>query len=232
MYQYTEALAISVSFFFIIGGLFRSIPYWRTIYMNESMLDTKHTLIDRFWRIAPPYYAALIVSFLLALILGISGPDAIMRLVSGLAFLSWVHPSTLFPVDINGPLWYVSYDIMGLLIVMGIMIFLVKIPKKYISLGLFGSGALLLGLHFVFIHIPFPVSDGVANAWFPTYNPFLFGLHFLIGIVIGWGYIVGETNKRANSFVYDIIASVAFISILVFLWNIREAADFDYSWPR
>ena len=174
IYQFTESLAISVSFFFIIGGLYRSIPYWRSILLDEPIPETRRTIIDRFWRISPPYYAALIASFILALILGISGPDALVRLFSGLTFLSWIHPTTLFPVDISGPLWYISYDAMGTLTVMGIMLVLTKIPKRLIPVGIFGSALVLLGLHFLFIHLPFPQGSGVASVWFPFYNPFVF----------------------------------------------------------
>lgn len=47
-----------MSFFFILGGMLRSAPYWRTIYEGAPAPDAKSALVDRFLRIAPAYYVA------------------------------------------------------------------------------------------------------------------------------------------------------------------------------
>lgn len=157
---------IAVSFFFIIGGLYRSTPYWQSILRDAEMPPTSTTLLHRLFRIAPPYYVALIGSFALALILGRLTDHATLQLATGFAFLSWIHPITFFPVEINGPLWFISYDMMGTLMILGLMLALKRIPKKYafpgIPLGIVTGAAVLLGLHFVFISLPFPPVDGVA----------------------------------------------------------------------
>jgi hypothetical protein len=56
--------------------------------------------------------------------------NAWIRTLAAFTFLSWIHPSTFFPVDLNGPLWYISYDVMGGLTVIAVMTVLTRLPKK------------------------------------------------------------------------------------------------------
>ena len=39
--------------------------------------------------------------------------NALWRIIAGFTFLSWAHPSTFFPADLNGPLWYIAFDMLG-----------------------------------------------------------------------------------------------------------------------
>lgn len=59
LYQFVETWPVTVSFFFILGGMLRSAPYWRTIFHDDPAPEPKKALIDRFLRIAPAYYVAL-----------------------------------------------------------------------------------------------------------------------------------------------------------------------------
>ena len=69
LYKLTELLPFVVSFFFVLGGALHSLPFWRVIFTRDSggkefVPEPKNALIDRFFRIAPAYYAALIASFI------------------------------------------------------------------------------------------------------------------------------------------------------------------------
>lgn len=58
-----------VSVFFILGGLLRSLSYWKVILLGEERVpQLLPSLLDRFWRIAPMYYLALVATFILVLI--------------------------------------------------------------------------------------------------------------------------------------------------------------------
>lgn len=100
--------------------------------------------------------------------------NALARIFAGFAFLSWIHPSTFFPADFNGPLWYIAFDMTGGLLVVAIMGTLVKLKPKWAVPGLAAAAGILLLAHFAFMKIPFPPGHGPTAEWFPTYNPFLF----------------------------------------------------------
>ena len=245
IYQFTEHLVFVVSFFFMTSGLFRSLPYWRALLQWRDIPEFFPSLRDRFFRIAPAYYLALIVSFICMILWqGVWWTD-VLRLFSGLTFLSWISPETFFPVEINGPLWFISYDMMGWILTSLVMMGIVKIMKSYslrfsptkqwqkliISLLclLWISGALLL-LHYTWIALPWSPWEAITGVWFPIYNPFLFGLHFLLGAIVG-GVIVYFQEAKPRV-VYDIFVISIFVVLIGFLWNIRTLEDWDYSWPH
>ena len=133
LYQFFNMAPVVVVVFFILGGLLRSLGYWKYILLgNATLPNTKKVLIDRWWRIAPVYYIVLICSFVLSVwLLGINF-NMLLSLFSGFTFLNWLSPITFFPTAINGPLWFIGYDMMGYIFTVCIMISLTKISKKYI----------------------------------------------------------------------------------------------------
>lgn len=64
IYQLTEHLVFVVSVFFILSGFFRSLSYWKKLEKNEPIPRLLPSLKERFFRIAPSYYLALIVSLI------------------------------------------------------------------------------------------------------------------------------------------------------------------------
>jgi peptidoglycan/LPS O-acetylase OafA/YrhL len=102
-----------VSFFFILTGAGISIRYWTAIFGGETAPSAKQAFWKRLAKLAPAYWVALFASFLLALVMKDFSWEWIVRLLSGIFFLSWAHPSTFFPVEINGPLWYIPFDVVG-----------------------------------------------------------------------------------------------------------------------
>lgn len=184
LYQFVGTWPVVVSFFFILSGVVGSIPFWRAIIRNMPLPRVREALVSRFFRIAPAYYMALSCTFLLVLVLNGYNDGALLRFVAGITFLAWVHPFTFFPVDINGPLWYIPYDMMGMILVIGTMGILSRVRKIFIPLVFLIISGILVILHLWFTSLPFPVLDGIVSQWFPWYNPFIFGIHFLIGTVV------------------------------------------------
>lgn len=183
-YQFVETWPVNVSLFFMLSAVLSSIPFWRSIFLNVPPPSAREFLINRFFRIAPAYYVALASTFVLVLILNGYQEGVLIRLAAGVTFLTWLHPFTFFPVDINGPLWYIPYDMMGVLLVVGVMSLLVRVRKPLIPLVMVSVGGMLVLLHLWFTALPFPVLPGIMSQWFPWYNPFIFGLHFLIGTAV------------------------------------------------
>lgn len=211
--------------------MLRSAPYWRTVFTGVPAPDAKRALVDRFLRIAPAYYVALTATLLAVFAIQGGMVDALPRILAGYAFLSWAHPATFFPADLNGPLWYVAFDVTGGLAVIAVMGMVVKMPKKWAWTGLVGAAAVLLAGHYAFMSLPFPPGEGPVAVWFPTYNPFLFGLHFLLGMAVGGIAIRAEISKLKHSYWFDAAFVLSIAAAFLFLWNIREADDFSASWP-
>ncbi|MDD5197563.1 MAG: acyltransferase [Candidatus Gracilibacteria bacterium] len=230
LYQFVEMWPIAVSLFFILSAITSSLPFWRAILKDTPAPKTRELFIGRFFRIAPAYYAVLIFTFLLTIVLNGYSDGAFLRFMSGATFLAWTHPFTFFPVDINGPLWYISYDMMGAILVMGTMSILVRVRKIFIPLVFLAVGGLLFALHLWFMGLPFPKLDGIVSEWFPAYNPFIFGIHFLIGILVAGALVWQEKNHSSRSLWYDLLFVLITFVFFSFLWIIREASDFDYSW--
>jgi peptidoglycan/LPS O-acetylase OafA/YrhL len=144
-----------VSIFFVLSGFFRSLSYWKTWGTDLEAPRFFPSLRERFWRIAPVYYISLILTFLLFWYWhGIDRLD-IIRLFSGFTFLSWASPMTFFPVDENGPLWFIAYDMVGWIMVSLLMILVMKFQKISQMAGVFlGTSLALLGAHFLWISLP------------------------------------------------------------------------------
>lgn len=230
LYQFVAMWPVNVSLFFILSAIMASLPFWRAILRDMKVPRARETIVNRFFRIAPAYYVALVATFLLSLILSGYTDGAFLRFVAGATFLSWVHPFTFFPVDINGPLWYISYDMMGALLVLTTMSILVRVRKTFIPAVLLIVGGILIALHLWFTSLPFPVLDGIVGEWFPSYNPFIFGLHFLLGIIVAGILVWREKNHSSHSRRYDLLFVLITTGLLYFLWHIRGSADFDHSW--
>jgi ABC-type glycerol-3-phosphate transport system permease component/peptidoglycan/LPS O-acetylase OafA/YrhL len=99
-----------VSAFFVLSGMLLSLPFWRRYLDGEAPPNLLEYARRRFLRIAPGYYAALIVSFIIARSFKESEAQW-LRLLSGLSFTSAFHYLTFFPVDIGDPLWSIGFEV-------------------------------------------------------------------------------------------------------------------------
>lgn len=234
IYQFTEHLVFVVSFFFMTSWLFRSLPYWRAIFQGKPIPDFFSSLRERFFRIAPAYYLALFVTFIFVIAWQWVGLPDFVRLFAGMSFVSWISPQTFFPVEINWPLWFISYDMMGWIIVSGFMGTLAKMRwknnKAWIAIFFAIMAIVLLWIHYIWMSLPWTRWVGIVGEWFPTYNPFLFGLHFLLGATAG-GMIVYFEEKKSH-ILADVMTLLSFGVLFGFLWNIRGSEDWTYSWPH
>ena len=230
LYLFFNMAPVVVVVFFILGGLLRSLGYWEDIFLgNTTLPNTKKVLIDRWWRIAPVYYIVLICSFFLSVgLLGINF-NMLLSLFSGFTFLNWLSPITFFPTAINGPLWFIGYDMIGYIFSVFMMIGLTKVSKRYILPIIFLYIALFLGLHYLFVSFSWPVWSGIISVWFPYYNPFIFTLYYIMWICIG-GIMTYFQNVK-KTIIADVLFVLSIGCIGGFLWLIRWAPDLAYSYP-
>lgn len=221
-----------VSVFFMLSGFFRSLSYWKVIQTPESIPLFFPSLKERFLRIAPAYYVMLLVSLIATYaISGISGINISAFLV-GFTFLTWISPDTLFPVLLNGPLWFISLDMMGWIITSLFMMGILKIKKTYYMPYIISIWLLILGLHFLWIGLPWAPTEGISSVWFPIYNPFLFFLHFLFGIIAAGIVTWLRKREQQSNLWFDIGCIITLIIWVITIWSIRYQNDWALSIPR
>lgn len=232
IYQFTEHLVFVVSVFFILSGFFRSLSYWKKLEKDEPIPRFFSSLKDRFFRIAPSYYLALIVSLIVVWALGDITMSDIVRFFAGVLFLNWTSAELFFPVDHNWPLWFVTYDMLGWILVSFFMILVTRVWKKYFFPLFAVTCGILVIWHYGFVSLPWWYTEWVAGEWFPTYNPFLFWLHFMLGVLGGYLLTLGQRIITNTETIWaDIGASASLLILSLFLWEIRDTSDWLYSWP-
>ncbi len=224
-------LSIMVSVFFMLSGFFRSLSYWKVIQSPENIPSLWPSLKERYMRIAPAYYIMLIVSLLVTYLLyGTTGLN-IGAFLSGFVFLSWISPDTIFPVLLNGPLWFISIDMIGWIMTSLFMMGICRIWKLYYIPYFLIIAMIMLGLHSLWIHLPWPEAHGVSAIWFPVYNPFLFFLHFLFGIgaagIVTWLKWRGQVSNMW----FDIGCSITVLASILSIWIVRYQDDW-ISYPH
>lgn len=229
LYQFVNMFPVVVAVFFILTGLLRSIGYWGYILHGEKKPDTRKVILDRWWRIAPVYYAVLTVSFIWGVYLSGFTSSSLVGLVSGFTFLNWVSPSTFFPTMINWPLWFIWYDMMWYIFTVLMMIGLTRIHKKYIYGLIIAYICIFLWLHQVWVSLPWTPWEGIMGIWFPHYSPFIFALYSIMGMIIGW--LVTGYRDMPKRLVWDCVFMTSIVAIFSYLWLIRWSPDLAYSYP-
>lgn len=126
---------------------------------------------------------------------------------------------TFFPSAVNGPLWFIGYDMMGYLFAIVMMLGLTRVSRKYIIPVVFFYIFLFLALHSLFVSLPWSPGSGIVSVWFPHYSPFIFALYSILGICIG-GIVTWYRNMEKNC-IWDFIFCLSTISIFSYLWIIR-----------
>jgi peptidoglycan/LPS O-acetylase OafA/YrhL len=112
-YLFFNMGAFGVAIFFLLSGFLLAHPYWMAFDAGAPMPSLLVYAVRRAARIMPGYYAALTVTFILAatvFAVPITG-DIIRRYAAGLFFVNEFHWLTLFPVEINGPLWSIGMEV-------------------------------------------------------------------------------------------------------------------------
>lgn len=186
-----------VAIFFVLSGFLLAHPFWRALDAGRGMPALRHYTIRRAARIAPGFWFAATISFALSLtLLAVPlTPELVLRYVSGLLFMSQWHWRTFFPVEADGPLWSIPFEVTSyvLLPVCFLLLFRLPILRQRPLLArcawLCVIAAVLLS-HLLILTL-FPLDDigrgwqyglqGGAKEWMPRYNPIGFFAVFALG---------------------------------------------------
>ena len=186
-----------VAMFFVLSGFLLARPFWLALDSGGDVPSLRTYSMRRAARILPGYWLALSVTFLLSITVFSARLDGqlLLRYFAGLFLVADWHWVTLFPVDINGPLWSICFEVTSyVLLPLGLAgLFLVREAggrgwqSRVLWLVVIG---LALLAHWVFVAY-YPIDNvrrgwdygliGGAKFWMPRYNPFGFFAMFAIG---------------------------------------------------
>ncbi len=199
-----------VSVFFVLSGFLLGLPFWKKSDAGRDF-EMRYYAIMRIARIAPATWLCLIISLAVD-IFYFERFDSYTayRFLSGLAFVSDWHWLTFFPVDANGPLWSLSFEVSSYIFMPVAFVAIRAIAPavlhgwrgRYVWSLVILSALTLHGVAFELLpkaEMANASSFGVratAVSWFPTYNPFGFFAMFAIGTLAAGVQTAIPNNAR------------------------------------
>lgn len=233
---------VGVSGFFVLSGYLLSMPFWQAFQDGKPMPGLGEYAVRRLARIAPGYYAALLICFL------IQGPaaDATLRLITGLGFVAGFHWRTWFPSEINGPFWSISLEVFCYaLLPFGMWAMFRLSTARTLARGLVHwllvLAATLLAHQLI---LSFCQTSGLgkgweyglqggAKYWLPAYNPVGFFAHYIFGVLAAgsllWLRQQAGFDVWRRTYRFDLGAAAALCALFGWLWLTRNAREFSWS---
>lgn len=227
MRVFVQMGGFGVAMFFVLSGFLLSRPFWQALDRGEAMPSLRTYALRRGARILPGFWLATTVTFIVTITVFGNTPTAALigRYAAGMLLVADWHWLTLFPVEINGPLWSISFEVTSyVLLPLGFMA-LFALPAKVIA----GWGwrfvwlaviVAALMLHVLFTRL-FPTDlhgrgweyglIGGAKVWMPDFNPFSFFAMFAVGALVG-GAQVRLARMRGATF--DALALAALVTVI------------------
>jgi peptidoglycan/LPS O-acetylase OafA/YrhL len=191
---FAQVGTFGVAMFFVLSGFLLARPFWQALDAGEPMPSLRTYALRRGARILPGFWLALWVTFALSVTLFTHPLDGtlVLRALAGTLLVADWHWLTLFPVEINGPLWSISMEVTSYaLLPLG---FLALFANRHggwrARLLWLGVIAVALLAHAAFVSW-YPIDEvrrgwdfgmvGGAKSWMPRFNPFGFFATFAIG---------------------------------------------------
>ncbi|PZM09554.1 acyltransferase family protein [Rhizobium tubonense] len=214
-----------VSLFFVLSGFLLARPFWSALDKGAPLPSLKIYALRRAARILPGYWVALTVGFVLsfALYKFPLNSELIGRYLAGFFLMSQWHWRTFFPVQSDGPLWSIGFEVTCyvLLPICFLMLFTLRariksaLAMRIAWLGVIGFTVVA---HWLVVKC-FPLDDaargwefglqGGAKAWMPRYNPIGFFAIFAIGTLAAGVRTILPTR---SSLLYDLVALLALVA--------------------
>lgn len=186
--------SFGVAVFFVLSGFLLARPFWLALDRGQPMPSLQIFTLRRAARILPGFWLALIVSLVLSVAVSGSPLDGehVLRFFAGFFLVSDWHWLTLFPVDNNGPLWSIGFEVTSYLLLPFFLaaLFVLQLrgwPARLAWIGIIG---LVLVLHWMVVQWA-PIDEvergwdhgltGGAKAWMPRFNPIGFFAIFALG---------------------------------------------------
>lgn len=214
--------SFGVTVFFVLSGFLLARPFWLALDAGKPMPSLRTYALRRLARIVPGFWLALVVSLVLDLTLGgkVLDGERIIRFVAGLFLVSDWHWVTLFPVDNNGPLWSIGFEVTAyLLLPLGMAaVFALKARQWPARLAWLGVIGVALAVHVMVVQWA-PIDEvergwshglvGGAKAWMPRFNPVGFFAIFAAGSLAA-GVQVMIRNRRGIGM--DVVGGLAVLA--------------------
>ncbi|HEY9013408.1 MAG TPA: acyltransferase family protein, partial [Devosia sp.] len=110
---FADVGTFGVAMFFVLSGFLLARPFWQALDKGEPMPSLRTYAMRRAARILPGFWLALAVTFILSITVFGARVDGqlILRFLAGFFLVADWHWVTLFPVEINGPLWSISFEV-------------------------------------------------------------------------------------------------------------------------
>jgi len=214
--------SFGVAVFFVLSGFLLARPFWLALDRGEAMPDLGVFALRRAARILPGFWLALVVSLVLSITVSGSALDGeqVVRFLAGFFLVSDWHWLTLFPVDNNGPLWSIGFEVTSYLLLPLCLAALFALghggwPARLAWLGVIG---LVLVVHAAVVQWA-PIDEiergwnhglvGGAKAWMPRFNPIGFFAIFALGALAA-GVQVQVAHLRHWAF--DVIGLLAVLA--------------------
>ena len=186
--------SFGVAIFFVLSGFLLARPFWVALDKGEPMPSLSIFTLRRAARILPGFWLALVVSLILSVTVSGNPLDSerIIRFLAGFFLVSDWHWFTLFPVDNNGPLWSIGFEVTSYLLLPFCLaaLFALKLRDWPARLAWLGVIALVLVVHLMIVQWA-PIDEvergwnhgltGGAKAWMPRFNPIGFFAIFALG---------------------------------------------------
>ena len=167
---FTQIGTFGVAMFFVLSGFLLARPFWKALDNGDRMPSLRVYALRRAARILPGFWLALCVTFILSSTVFDAELDGwlVLRFLAGLFLLSDWHWVTLFPVEVNGPLWSIGFEITSyVLLPLGLAALFLLRPAagrgwqaRVLWLGVVG---LALVAHWLFVE--FVPVDGRMRGW-------------------------------------------------------------------
>jgi peptidoglycan/LPS O-acetylase OafA/YrhL len=206
-----------VSVFFVLSGYLLSRPFWVALDAGQPMPSLRTFALRRAARILPGFWLALTATLVLGLIFLDVEPSALLflRYLAGFFLVSDWHYASLFPVENNGPLWSIGFEVTSYLLLPFCLalLFWWRPRNAWVARGAWiGVICLFVGLHALIV-LYLPIDNvrrgfqyglvGGGKAWMPRYNPIGFFGIFAIGALAA---AVQVRWRQFSSWLFDALA--------------------------
>ena len=244
--------SFGVAVFFVLSGFLLARPFWLAFDAGAAMPSLTTYALRRAARILPGFWVALLLSFAIAIAIFGARLDGqlLLRLASGALLVSDWHPVTLFPVEVNGPLWSIGFEVTSYaLLPLGFLLLWPMrraVPGWWGRLAWLGVIGVVLLLHLAFVTwYPMDMRGrgwengliGGAKTWMPRYNPFGFFAMFAVGALAA-GLQVRLARLRHWAFDLAALAALAGATALLAAQAREETSEgwgllgipYDFPW--
>lgn len=221
-----------VGVFFVLSGFLLARPFWHALDRGDPMPNLATYALRRAARILPGFWLALTVTFLFSITVFGFRLDAwlVARYLAGLLLVSDWHWTSFFPVEVNGPLWSIGFEISSyLMLPIGFAALFALFAqrgkpwlKRVAWLGIIAAALLLHSLFAALVQVD-PLGrgwdyglQGGAKLWMPDFNPFGFFAMFAVGALAGGMQVMLSRHK---SWLFDLLALAALTGVAALLFQ-------------